>query len=191
MNKTELVTEIARKAGPGVTPKEITEFLDITVDTIVRAVNKGDSVTVTGFGVFEKRRRAPRMARNPRTGEAVRVKATSVPVFRPAGQFKDILARRHKLPKTGPAVGRGAFSQEPTAVTTPVAKKTATKKAPAKKSAATVRTAAKKAKKAPAAVKKTAASKSAPAAAKKTPAKKVAATKAPAKKAAAKRVRQS
>jgi len=128
------------------------------------------------------------MARNPRTGEAVRVKATSVPVFRPAGQFKDILARRHKLPKTGPAVGRGAFSQEPTAVTTPVAKKTATKKAPAKKSAATVRTAAKKA---PAAVKKTAASKGAPAAAKKTPAKKVAATKAPAKKAAAKRVRQS
>jgi DNA-binding protein HU-beta len=44
----------------------------------------GDKVSIAGFGVFEKRVRAARTARNPRTGEAVKVKKTAVPAFRPA-----------------------------------------------------------------------------------------------------------
>src|SRR5439155_12867230 len=133
------------------------------VDTIVRAVHKGDSVTITGFGVFEQRRRAARVARNPRTGETVKVKPTSVPAFRPGAQFKAVVSGAQRLPAEGPAVKRGVVSG--------AAKKVA-KKAPAKK-AATKTTAKKVAKKAPA--KK---------AATKAPAKKAATKRAPAKKAA-------
>lgn len=188
MNKAELIDELTKKLDAD--RKTATEAVELIVDTIVRAVNRGESVTITGFGVFEKRRRAPRVARNPRTGETVKVRATSVPAFRPGAQFKAVVAGKQKLSATGPAVKRGSG-----ATTTAAAKKTAAKKAPAKKAPAK-KTAAKKApakttataaKKAPA--KTTAAKKAAvkKAPAKKAPAKKTAAKKAPAKKTAAKK----
>jgi len=166
MNKAELIDVLTEKLGSD--RRSATAAVENIVDTIVRAVHKGDSVTITGFGVFEQRRRAARVARNPRTGETVRVKPTNVPAFRPGAQFKAVVSGAQKLPAEGPAVKRGV-----TASTT----RKAAKKAPAKKAAA----------------KKTAAKKAAPAkkaAAKKTvakaTAKKTAAKKAPAKKAAAK-----
>jgi DNA-binding protein HU-beta len=184
MNKAELIDVLTTKMGTD--RRQATAAVENVVDTIVRAVHKGDSVTITGFGVFEQRRRAARVARNPRTGETVKVKPTSVPAFRPGAQFKAVISGAQKLPAEGPAVKRG--------VTAGPAKKAAAKKAPAKKAAAkktaaTKAPAKKAATKAPAkkaAAKKTAATK-APAkkAATKAPAKK-AATKAPAKKAAAK-----
>ncbi|ACY22418.1 histone family protein DNA-binding protein [Gordonia bronchialis DSM 43247] len=176
MNKAELIDELTKKLDAD--RKTATEAVELIVDTIVRAVNKGESVTITGFGVFEKRRRAPRVARNPRTGETVKVRATSVPAFRPGAQFKAVVAGKQKLAATGPAVKRGSGATSAPAKKAAPAKKTAAKKAaPAKKTAA---------KKAPA--KTTAAKKAAPAkktAAKKAAAKKAtAAKKAPAKKAA-------
>src|SRR5205823_5550730 len=74
-----------------------------TVDIILRAVSKGEKVAVTGFGVFEKRDRAARMARNPATGEKVRVKKTSVPAFRAGQSFKDVVSGARKLPKVAAA----------------------------------------------------------------------------------------
>ncbi|OBI71259.1 HU family DNA-binding protein [Mycobacterium sp. E740] len=188
MNKAELIDVLTEKMGSD--RRSATAAVENVVDTIVRAVHKGDSVTITGFGVFEQRRRAARVARNPRTGETVRVKPTSVPAFRPGAQFKAVVSGAQRLPAEGPAVKRGVTSggtARKAAKKSP-AKKSAAKKAPAKK-AATKRTAAKKtaAKKAPAkkaATKRTAAKKTA---AKKAPAKKSAAKKAPAKKAATKR----
>ena len=88
MNKAELIDELTKKLDAD--RKTATEAVELIVDTIVRAVNRGESVTITGFGVFEKRRRAPRVARNPRTGETVKVRATSVPAFRPGAQFKAV-----------------------------------------------------------------------------------------------------
>ncbi|OBG64315.1 MULTISPECIES: HU family DNA-binding protein [unclassified Mycobacterium] len=173
MNKAELIDVLTQKLDTD--RRQATAAVENVVDTIVRAVHKGDSVTITGFGVFEQRRRAARVARNPRTGETVKVKPTSVPAFRPGAQFKAVVSGAQRLPSEGPAVKRGV-------VASGAAKKTAAKKAPAKKAAA---------KKAPA---KKAAAKKAPAkkapvkkAATKAPAKK-AATKAPAKKTAAKKV---
>jgi DNA-binding protein HU-beta len=166
MNKAELIDVLTQKLGSD--RRQATAAVENVVDTIVRAVHKGESVTITGFGVFEQRRRAARVARNPRTGETVKVKPTSVPAFRPGAQFKAVVSGAQKLPSEGPAVKRGVVAG--------AAKKVA-KKAPAKKAAAK-----KVAKKAPA---KKAATK-APAkkaATKRAPAKK-AATKAPAKKAA-------
>ncbi|OBG94446.1 DNA-binding protein [Mycobacterium sp. E136] len=185
MNKAELIDVLTTKLNTD--RRTATDAVENVVDTIVRAVHKGDSVTITGFGVFEQRRRAARVARNPRTGETVKVKPTSVPAFRPGAQFKAVVSGAQRLPAEGPAVKRGATAGGARKAAKKTAKKAA-KKAPAKK-AATKRTAAKKtaAKKAPAkkaATKRTAAKKTA---AKKAPAKKSAAKKAPAKKAATKR----
>ncbi|MEE6168666.1 MULTISPECIES: HU family DNA-binding protein [unclassified Mycolicibacterium] len=179
MNKAELIDVLTTKLGTD--RRQATAAVENVVDTIVRAVHKGESVTITGFGVFEQRRRAARVARNPRTGETVKVKPTSVPAFRPGAQFKAVVSGAQRLPAEGPAVKRG--------VTAGPAKRTAAKKAPAKRAAVAKKAPAKAAatkapaKKAPA--KKAATKAPAKKAATKAPAKK-AATKAPAKKAAAK-----
>ena len=171
MNKAELIEALTEKLGTD--RRTAGAAVEAIVDTIVRAVHSGESVTITGFGVFEQRKRAARVARNPRTGETVKVKPTSVPAFRPGAQFKAVISGSAKLPSSGPAVRRSSATAAP-------AKKTAAKKAPAKAAKATATKTA--AKKAPAkATKATPAKK----AATKAPAKK-AATKAPAKKAATK-----
>jgi DNA-binding protein HU-beta len=192
MNKAELIDVLTQKMGTD--RRQATAAVENVVDTIVRAVHRGDSVTITGFGVFEQRRRAARVARNPRTGETVKVKPTSVPAFRPGAQFKAVVAGSQRLPSEGPAVKRGVGSGtvrkavakkaakkavRKVAVRKAVAKKAA-KKAVARKAVkqaavkkAVKRTAAKKA------VKKAAVKK---AATKRAPAKKSTAKKAPAKK---------
>ncbi|ORL80340.1 HU family DNA-binding protein [Prescottella equi] len=190
MNKAELIDVLTEKLGTD--RRTASEAVEHVVDTIVRAVHAGESVTITGFGVFEQRRRAARVARNPRTGETVKVKPTSVPAFRPGAQFKALIAGGQKLPSSGPAVKRGAAEPVKKAAKKTAAKKTAAKKTAAKKTAAKApaKTVAKKtAAKAPAktAAKKTAAKAPAKTAAKKTVAKKTAA-KAPAKTAAKKTV---
>jgi DNA-binding protein HU-beta len=189
MNKAELIDVLTQKLGSD--RRQATAAVENVVDTIVRAVHKGDSVTITGFGVFEQRRRAARVARNPRTGETVKVKPTSVPAFRPGAQFKAVVAGAQRLPSEGPAVKRGvvAGAAKKVAKKAP-AKKAAVKKAPAKK-VAVKKAPAKKAavKKAPAqkvAVKKAATKAPVRKAATKAPAKKTAAKKAPVRKAATK-----
>ncbi|MCP2280739.1 HU family DNA-binding protein [Nocardia amikacinitolerans] len=166
MNKAELIDVLTEKLGTD--RRTATAAVEHVVDTIVRAVHKGQSVTITGFGVFEQRKRAARVARNPRTGETVKVKPTSVPAFRPGAQFKAVIAGKQKLAATGPAVKRGVNA--PVAAKKAAAKKTAAKKAAAKKATAT---------KAPA---KTTAKKAAAKAPAKTTARKTAAKKAPAAK---------
>src|ERR1700709_2525034 len=99
MNKAELIDVLTDKLG--------TDRRQGTAP-MVRPVHKGASFTITGFGVFEQRRRAARVARNPRTGETVKVKPTSVPAFRPGAQFKAVVSGAQRLPAEGPAVKRGA-----------------------------------------------------------------------------------
>ncbi|HEX3546304.1 MAG TPA: HU family DNA-binding protein [Mycobacterium sp.] len=186
MNKAELIDVLTEKMGSD--RRSATAAVENVVDTIVRAVHKGDSVTITGFGVFEQRRRAARVARNPRTGETVKVKPTSVPAFRPGAQFKAVVSGAQRLPAEGPAVKRGVTAGTARKAVKRTAAKKAVKKTAAKKAVkraaakkAVKRTAAKKAVKRTAAkkaVKRTAAKK----AVKRTAAKK-AVKKAPAKKA--------
>ena len=199
MNKAELIDVLTQKLGSD--RRQATAAVENVVDTIVRAVHKGDSVTITGFGVFEQRRRAARVARNPRTGETVKVKPTSVPAFRPGAQFKAVVSGAQRLPAEGPAVKRGvvagaakkAAKKAPARKVTKAPAKKAASKAPAKKAAS--KAPAKKAvtkspaKKVTKAVKKVAAKAPVRKAASKAPAKK-AAKKAPAKKAPARRGRR-
>jgi DNA-binding protein HU-beta len=196
VNKAELIDVLTEKLGSD--RRHATAAVENFVDTVVRAVQKGESVTITGFGVFEQRRRAARVARNPRTGETVKVKPTSVPAFRPGAQFKAVVSGAQRLPAEGPAVKRGvvATGAKKVAKKAP-AKKAAVKKAPAKKApvkkAVVKKAPAKKApvKKAPVkkAVKatKTVAKKVTKAVKKAAPAKKAVTKKAPAKKAPAKK----
>lgn len=200
MNKAQLVEAIADKVGGR---QQAADAVDAVLDAIVRAVVAGDRVSVTGFGSFEKVDRPARYARNPQTGERVRVKKTSVPRFRAGQGFKDLVSGSKKLPKNDVAVKKapkGSLSGGASTRTTTKAaakKATARKAATAKKttSAATAtakKTAATPAKKTtPAAAKKTTAAakkaatftKKTTATAKKTaPAKKATAKKAPAKK---------
>ena len=188
VNKAELIDVLTEKLGTD--RRHATAAVENFVDTVVRAVQKGESVTITGFGVFEQRRRAARVARNPRTGETVKVKPTSVPAFRPGAQFKAVVSGAQRLPADGPAVKRGvvATGAKKAAKKAP-AKKTAVKKAPAKKAPAAKKTVAKKAPAKKTVAKKTAAPAKKATKAVKTAAKKVtkAVKKAPAKKAATKR----
>ncbi|MFF0487482.1 HU family DNA-binding protein [Nocardia sp. NPDC003482] len=184
MNKAELIDVLTEKLGTD--RRTATAAVEQIVDTIVRAVNKGQSVTITGFGVFEQRKRAARVARNPRTGETVKVKPTSVPAFRPGAQFKAIIAGKQKIAAAGPAVKRGVAAPVSGAAKKTTAKKTTAKKTAAKKTTSTAAkkaTAKKTATKAPA--KKTAAAKKTTTAAKKAPAKKTAAKATATKKATA------
>jgi DNA-binding protein HU-beta len=199
MNKAELIDVLTEKLGSD--RRQATAAVENVVDTIVRAVHKGDSVTITGFGVFEQRRRAARVARNPRTGETVKVKPTSVPAFRPGAQFKAVVSGAQRLPAEGPAVKRGVTAGGARKAVRKTAAKKAVRKAAAKK--VVKRAAAKKAVKqavakktvkraaAKKAVKKAAVKKTVKRAAAKKAVKKAAVKKAvkkaPARKAAAKK----
>ncbi|MFI5805410.1 HU family DNA-binding protein [Streptomyces sp. NPDC051561] len=174
MNKAQLVETIADKVGGR---QQAAEAVDAVLDAIVRAVVAGDRVSVTGFGSFEKVDRPARYARNPQTGERVRVKKTSVPRFRAGQGFKDLVAGSKKLPKNDVAVKKAPKGSLSGGSSTRTTAKAAAKKATAKKATATKKaTAAKKtttaAKKTTATAKKTTAT----ATAKKTTAKKATAT---------------
>lgn len=148
MNKAELIEALAVRLGDR---KTATAALDAVLAEVQAAVTKGERVAITGFGVFEKRVRGPRTARNPRTGETVKVKKTSVPTFRPGAGFKEMVASG-RVPKTAAAKKTAAKA---TATKAATAKKAATK-APATK-AATKKAAPTKAAKATKATSRTAA----------------------------------
>jgi DNA-binding protein HU-beta len=89
MNKGELIHRLSGRLGD---QKTSSQAVDAVVSEIESAVSAGEKVNITGFGVFEKRERAARTARNPRTGEPVKVKKTTVPAFRPGASFKTLVA---------------------------------------------------------------------------------------------------
>ena len=172
MNKAQLVEALSTRLGED--KKRVATTVDAFLDTVYRTVQKGEKVALTGFGVFEKRDRAARTARNPATGEKVRVKKTSVPAFRAGQEFKNVVNGSKKLPKVAPAKAAakatpGKSTARATAAKTTAAKASATK-APARKTAA---------RSAPA--KRTTATKSTRGAAKTTAAKTTAAKKTTAK----------
>jgi DNA-binding protein HU-beta len=65
--------------------------LDGAMEAIKKSLKKGDMVTLVGFGTFYADKRAARGGRNPRTGEAIKIKAAKVPKFRPGKALKDAL----------------------------------------------------------------------------------------------------
>ncbi|MGH3421420.1 MAG: HU family DNA-binding protein [Streptosporangiaceae bacterium] len=118
MNKAQLIDALAERIGD---KKVAAAAVAGLVDVVIRTVNDGDRVTITGFGVFEKRARAARSARNPRTGEAVTIRQTDVPAFRPGTLFREVISGTRALPQTGPggpAVSAAALRPAPSPVPT-------------------------------------------------------------------------
>jgi DNA-binding protein HU-beta len=201
MNKAELIEVVASRIDAS--KKDAAEAVQAVVDAIQEAVARGQKVSISGFGVFERAARPERTYRKPSTGESIKKMATSVPKFRPGGDFKAFVAGEKpfesvvKAAKDASDDVRDAAEEVVRRVTGKApAKKAPAAKAPAKKAAPAAKAPAKKAapaakapakKAAPAAkapAKKTTTAKKAPA--KKTPAKKTTtAKKAPAKKAPA------
>lgn len=87
MNKSELVAAIADHAE--LTKTQAAAVVEAFTSTIAKALKKGDTVTLVGFGTFSVRKRAAREARNPRTGETIKLKASKVPVFKAGKALKD------------------------------------------------------------------------------------------------------
>ncbi|MBD2256290.1 HU family DNA-binding protein [Pseudanabaena sp. FACHB-2040] len=87
MNKAELIDKVAEKAN--VTKKEADALISAFTESVVEAVAEGQKVTLVGFGTFEPRARAEREGRNPKTGEAMKIPASTVPVFSAGKLFKE------------------------------------------------------------------------------------------------------
>jgi DNA-binding protein HU-beta len=92
MNKGELVDAIWEKAG--VSKSKADAVLAALADTIMTTVGIGEKVTLVGFGSFEKRDRAAREGRNPKTGESLTIAATTVPAFIAGKAFKETVAAK-------------------------------------------------------------------------------------------------
>jgi DNA-binding protein HU-beta len=89
VNKADLIADIADKTGE---PKQkVAEIVDAVFDTIAGALQKETEVRIPNFGVFLVAQTAPRKARNPQTGEEVKVPAGRRARFRPGKALKDAL----------------------------------------------------------------------------------------------------
>ncbi|WP_072281107.1 HU family DNA-binding protein [Rappaport israeli] len=89
MNKTELVDAIAEDAG--ITKAQAGKALDSIIDNITNTLQKGDKVTLIGFGTFEPRKRAARDGHNPKTKEAIKIPASVSAGFKAGKKLKDAL----------------------------------------------------------------------------------------------------
>ena len=87
MNKQGLVELVHGKLGG--TKVQAEEIVSAMFDAIVATLKKGEEVSIAGIGIFSVKQRAARMARNPKTGEQVKVAAKKVPKFRAAKALKD------------------------------------------------------------------------------------------------------
>lgn len=87
MNKGELIDMIAESAD--ISKAAATRALDTVFSGITEALKKGDQVTLVGFGTFQVRDRAARTGRNPKTGEAIQIKASKNPAFKAGKALKD------------------------------------------------------------------------------------------------------
>ncbi|MGB5733441.1 MAG: HU family DNA-binding protein [Thiohalocapsa sp.] len=87
MNKGELIDAVAASAG--LSRADATKAVDAVLDNVTSTLAGGDSVSLVGFGTFSVKARAARMGRNPRTGEAIQIKASKVPGFKAGKALKD------------------------------------------------------------------------------------------------------
>ena len=86
-NKQDLIAEVAAKAG--LTKKDAEKAVTAFGESVTEFLAKGEKVQLIGFGTFETRERAAREGRNPQTGAAIQIAATTVPAFKAGKALKD------------------------------------------------------------------------------------------------------
>ena len=87
MNKSELIDVVAASAD--ISKVAASRAVDAMVDSITSALQKSDQVSLVGFGTFSIKERAARIGRNPKTGEAISIKAAKIPTFKAGKALKD------------------------------------------------------------------------------------------------------
>jgi DNA-binding protein HU-beta len=92
MNKAELVDSIAEETG--LTKKDSEAALKAFINSVSKELKKGGSVQLVGFGTFEVGKRAARTGRNPKTGEALKIKASKTPKFKAGKALKDLVNKK-------------------------------------------------------------------------------------------------
>lgn len=90
MNKSELIEIVAKETD--ITKATAEKALSATIAAVIKAVAKGDTVTLVGFGTFGSSKRAARTGRNPQTGKELKIAATTVPKFKAGATFKGAVA---------------------------------------------------------------------------------------------------
>ncbi len=102
MNRAELVEFLASKND--LTKAAAAAVLESFIETVQTAVKKGDAVQLVGFGTFKSAKRAARTGKNPSTGAALKIPASTVPKFVPGAKFKAVVdpkAAKRKAEKAG------------------------------------------------------------------------------------------
>lgn len=87
MTKEGLIESIVNKVG--CSKADAGRALDAILETITKSLEKGDSVTITGFGTFSAKKRAARAGVNPKTGEKLQIPAMTVPKFKAGKGLKE------------------------------------------------------------------------------------------------------
>ncbi len=87
MNKTEFTDAVADAAS--LSKADAGRAVEAVISSITKALKRGDSVTLVGFGTFEVRKRGARTGRNPRTGETINIAASNNPAFKAGKGLKD------------------------------------------------------------------------------------------------------
>ena len=90
MNKSDIIIKITN-LNSSIYQKDATKIVNVFFNTIAKALSKEERVELRGFGVFDVKKRKARIARNPKTGDAVAVPAKNVPFFRMGKGMKDRL----------------------------------------------------------------------------------------------------
>ena len=93
-NKAELIEIAAKEAD--ISKAAAGKALDGVINAIVKAVSKGDAVTLVGFGTFKSAKRAARTGKNPQTGASIKIPATTVPKFSAGAGFKAAVSGKKK-----------------------------------------------------------------------------------------------
>jgi integration host factor subunit beta len=89
MTKADLIEAISRDMQ--MTRKDSEMIIETILDSVVRALRRGDKVEIRGLGSFRTRQRQARMGRNPKTGERVEIPAKRVPHFKPSKELNDLV----------------------------------------------------------------------------------------------------
>lgn len=91
MNKSEFIQAMAEKSG--LTVKDATAALNATLEVIQESLQKGESVSLVGFGTFEVKERAARTGRNPQTKQPIEIPASKAPSFKAGKPLKEAVNR--------------------------------------------------------------------------------------------------
>tara|TARA_B100000700_G_C14392168_1_gene555287 strand:- start:58 stop:330 length:273 start_codon:yes stop_codon:yes gene_type:complete len=89
MNKAEFISAVADEAGSS--KSDASAHVEAMINVVTNALKSDNEVTLVGFGTFKAKKRDARTGRNPRTGESIQIKASTVPSFKAGKAFKDAL----------------------------------------------------------------------------------------------------